>query len=185
MSVQRRKRCGFIRNENGFTYIEMMVALIIVSLVGVIIWQGIANAGKLLDKITVHSSSTVKLMQMEESMRRLIGKVRYPFWVNELEIVDRDDEITIPYYEGKSNTLLVVKYEDEHVIIGTRYRDTEQMDDVKYFGPFSDATIELARNEDEVVIGVSFIMYAVKKSSDPVKITARFGSNPCWIVKTS
>jgi len=185
MSVRKRERCGSPPNNGGFAYIEMMVALTIVSLVGVIIWQGMANTNTLLHKIVFHSSATVRLIQMEKSMRRFIGKVRYPFWVNDLGIEARDGEMKIPFYEGRSDTFLIVRYDEEQLIIGIRQGDTDEMNQTEYFGPFSNVKIELAENEDGEVIGVDFLMYTENRLSEPVKITARFGSNPFWVEKTS
>jgi hypothetical protein len=185
MSVQKRKGCGSPGNRDGFAYIEMMVALIIVSLVGGIIWQGMVNTDTLLHKIVFHSSTTVRLMQMEKSIRRFIGKVRYPFWVNDLGIEEGEDEIKIPFYEGESDRFLIVKYYDEQLIIEIQQGKTDELKQTEYFGPLSDVTIELAKNEDKEIIGVDFLMYTENKLSDPVKITARFGSNPFWAAITS
>jgi len=178
--VRKTHGCGFLRSDKGFTYIEMMVALIILSLVGVLVWQGITGAGKLLDKISVHSSTTVRLMQTEEAVRGLVGNIRIPFWMSVIELEEVEGEIAIPFYEGRSDTLLEIKYEDSFLIIGTRETDEEQMEDVKSFGPFSNADIEVGRNQEGELFGITVVLYPVRSSLDPVHITARFGSNPFW-----
>jgi prepilin-type N-terminal cleavage/methylation domain-containing protein len=179
-NVQKTPRCGFSKSKSGFTYIEMMVALIILSLVGVLVWQGISASGKLLDKISVSSSTTMRLMQTEESVRELVGKIRIPFWINAMELEEGEGEIAVPFYEGRGENLLIIKYEDGSLIIGNRGTDEEQMHGVKSFGPFSNAEIGVARSEEGELFGITVVLYPVKSPLKPLYITARFGSNPIW-----
>ena len=157
-----------------------MVALIILSLVGVLVWQGISGAGKLLDKISMHSSTTMRLMQTEEAVRGLVGNIRIPFWMSAIELEEVENEIAVPFYEGRSDTLLEIKYEDSFLIIGTRNTDEDQREGVKSFGPFSNADIEVWRDQGGELLGITVVLYPMRSSLDPVHITARFGSNPFW-----
>lgn len=178
--MRKTPRCGFSKSDKGFTYIEMMVALIILSLAGVLVWQGISAAGKLLDKISARSSETMRLMQTEETVRELVGRIKIPFWMSTMELEEEEGEIAIPFYEGRSDNLLVIKYEDSSLIIGTRGTDGEQIEGVNSFGPFSNAEIEVARGEEGELFGITVVLYTEKRPSDGVHITARFGSNPLW-----
>jgi prepilin-type N-terminal cleavage/methylation domain-containing protein len=183
--VRKIKRSASSKNEQGFTFVEVMVALLIISLIGVVVWQGSVRSGRLLDRISRESLITLKLMRTESALRDAVAEIRIPFWVSEAVIEESDGELVIPFYEGSADALLVVKCEDGSIVIGTRSGGEGTMEKSATFGPFAGTAVELARDNDDRPFGIRFTLRVQDGSFEPVEITARFGSNPFWTVKTS
>ena len=177
-----RERFGFLKNEDGFTFIEIMIALIITSLLGIVIWQGLARGSSLIEKISMSSSETVKVLQMEESIRTVTSKVIIPFWEDAIKIEEEDDKLSIPYFEAERDKFLSIKIEDDYLLIGSS-KNKEEEQNIHLFGPFSEVDFELVYSEDDEIIGIKYMLQHTKKSFDTITIIARFGSNPFWISK--
>jgi prepilin-type N-terminal cleavage/methylation domain-containing protein len=183
--VRRTKRSASSKNEQGFTFIEVMVALLIVSLIVVVAWQGSSRSGNLLDRISRDSLTVLKLMRAESALRDAVAEIRIPFWVSEAVIEEGEGELAIPFYGGSADTLLVVKCEDGHIVIGTKSSGEGTTEKIVSFGPFAGASVDLARSDDDRPFGVRCTILVADGSFEHVEITARFGSNPFWTVKTS
>ncbi len=181
--MQKRAKSSLIKNEDGFTLIEVMLALTIVSLLGIMIWQGLTKTGKLIEKIYFSSSTTLKIMEMEKYLRRMSGKIVVPFWVSEITIEEGNNVLTIPFYEGNSNSNLFLKFENNYLVIGCNDTEKKHSENMHTFGPFSKVTFKLARNRYGDVFGIKFTIHHLKKSNEPIIITTSFQSNPFLINK--
>ena len=178
-----RDRFSFLRNDDGFTLFEIMIALVIISVLGVVIWQGFTRGSALIEKISLNSLETINVIHIENSIRRITGEVQIPFWVAELLIEENNDMLTIPYYEGEKDRTLTVNFENNSLVFHINNTEDDNPVDVQSFGPFSEVDFSLAKNETGEIFGIKYVLKHQKKSFDTITIIAGFGSNPFWKIE--
>lgn len=172
------KRFSLRKSEDGFTLMEAAVSLVILSLLSVVVWQGLINAGKLIGKTTDYSLNTAQTLQLDNYVRKKVSEVTPPFWSGTIDMESEPDRVRIPYYKGETETLLVITFEKDYLTLAIQKKDEEQPDEIKSFGPFSDVKIELAFDKDDTACGIGFDITPFKSSDKPIQIVTRFGSNP-------
>lgn len=69
--------------QEGFTYIEVLVALAIISLSGYVIWMGFSSGLQALEKIYEKSRVSAELVIFERLFRREVNKLCVPYWEKE------------------------------------------------------------------------------------------------------
>jgi type II secretory pathway pseudopilin PulG len=68
------------RTEGGFSVLELMVALLLFSALGIAVWSGLAGGQNLVSRSIRTAAGTSRLLQMELHLRRTAALVRTPFW---------------------------------------------------------------------------------------------------------
>jgi prepilin-type N-terminal cleavage/methylation domain-containing protein len=168
--------------KDGFTLIELMVAVAITALIGLVVWQGAVQAQRTTDMMSVHSRTTMRILQMERSLRKQTSHILMPYWIGNLEsFVDLDaGEMEIPFYEGEADSYLVVNHSDDMLLIGTRGGKTGEMSNVQQFDGISEILFDVIENDAGELLGIQYQVYVTRKNDQPVVIMAGFGSNPFW-----
>jgi prepilin-type N-terminal cleavage/methylation domain-containing protein len=181
--MKMRDRFSFLRNDDGFTLFEIMIALVIISVLGVVIWQGFTRGSSLIEKISLNSLETINVIHTENSIRSITGEIQIPFWVTELLIEENDSTLTIPYYEGERDRTLTINSENNSLVFHINNKKNDNPADKKAFGPFSNVYFALAKNETGEIFGIKYVLKHQKKSFDTITIIAGFGSNPFWKIE--
>jgi prepilin-type N-terminal cleavage/methylation domain-containing protein len=166
------------RSEDGFTFIEIMIALVIFSILGVIVWQAISHGSKLLDKISITSSKVVEVLDLDRTLRKYTAEIIIPFWIAEINIKERDNEIEIPFYKGDEHSYLCFQCKGEYLLVGCHEGNGEHTKILHTFGPYVNAKAEKAYNTAGECIGLTFTVNQKKSGDLPIVITAGFRSNP-------
>jgi prepilin-type N-terminal cleavage/methylation domain-containing protein len=178
MSSLKPGKSTLSRNDDGFTLLEIMVGLAILSLIGVVVWQGIAHTGRLFEKISSSLFSTVRTVQMDQYLREETAKIKAPFWIKGFQVHENGGQsLSIPYMEGDPDRFLVFEYKGEYLHIGETKQGSEVVDTMLTFGPFKEVAFETAKNEREQEYGIKFSV-SPGNSPEVIEIVARFGSNP-------
>ena len=178
MSSSKPDKSIFSRNDDGFTLLEMMVGLVILSLIGVVLWQGISHTGRLFEKISSGLFSTIRTVQMDQYLREETAKIKAPFWMEDLQIQENDGRsLSIPYLDGDADRYLVFEYRDDYLHVSETKQGSEGATKALVFGPFKEAAFDVMKNERDREYGIKFSVYP-GRSSNAIDIVARFGSNP-------
>ena len=178
MSSLKPEKSILSKNDDGFTLLEIMVGLVILSLIGVVVWQGISHTGRLFEKISSSLFSTIRTVQMDQYIRDETAKIKAPFWIKDLRVQENGGQsLSIPYLEGDADRFLVFEYKGEYLHIGEKKQGSEGAETMLAFGPFKEVAFEMAKNEKEHEYGIKFSVYP-GKSLKVIEIVARFGSNP-------
>ena len=106
------------RGEAGFTFVEVMVSLVLASLLGVALLGGLRSGQDLIGRATRDAARTARLVQLEALVRRGARQVRIPYWVREVEVGRGEDWLAIPYRRGEPSGRLVLRRRDGRLLIG-------------------------------------------------------------------
>lgn len=90
--------------EEGFTYIEVIAAIFIVSLLAFVLWNGVSIAFNVIDKSYTSAKVNNELGALEYRFRTLVNSIEYNYWENEphreaFMFSNRDNQMTFKYKE--------------------------------------------------------------------------------------
>jgi prepilin-type N-terminal cleavage/methylation domain-containing protein len=178
----RRKSCG---TDGGFTFLEVMVAMFLVALLGVVLWSGLRSAQGSIGRIGTVSSSTATLIQLDRALRRYAGSIRVPFWEGSLEIRNRSGELAIPYFEGRREQRLLLLTDaaggDDQVrlILAKELDPGGSREQLLVLGPFASLDWTVLEDEGGAPWGVQVTAAPREgKGFEPLVIVTRFGGQP-------
>jgi prepilin-type N-terminal cleavage/methylation domain-containing protein len=119
------------RSDRGFTFIEVLISLTILSLISLVVWGGLRNARTLIERISYRGSATAKVVQLDSFLRSSCLKVRPPFWLAALEVQSSEDRLSIPYYEGEPDRHLVLEVDGSYLTISGEPRAVGETGDAE------------------------------------------------------
>jgi hypothetical protein len=167
-----RKNASFFssrRSESGSTLLEILAALLVISILGLGIWNGVAACLRLTTRFHDAALRSSELLRLDDRLRALAQRVRIPYWVPDHLIESADGELHIAYLDGDPSKSMALKFSQGTLIVeggetSARYSDIASA----AFSPAADPAGE--------VYGLT--VSVEEKGGTPVTITARFGSAP-------
>lgn len=179
--------------EGGFTLIEVMVSLAIVTMIGLAIWGSFASGVKLLHAIPGTGETNIDLIKLEVAFRRNLENIQFPVWVPEYEPSD-DDYIELPFLYGYKDYLLFLyaerkEYTDEiyFFIEGNKDEmDKEIFIDEEFgnfqlkFGPYKSVRFEYVTDDDDFLKGIEITVEPMQENYGEATIYGKIGGNPFW-----
>lgn len=133
---------SFFFQSDGFTIVEVLVAVAVTSILGMGLWFALSHAGRLLGKASTVHRNIRQVLFLNDAMRREVGRVRIPFWEG-LSLFDEDDEsktLRLPFVDGARNRELRIEYVGDRVKLSRIEGDVQTV--VASFGPFTSVTWE-------------------------------------------
>jgi len=144
---------SFLFQSDGFTIVEVLVAVAVTSILGMGLWFALSHAGRLLGKAsTVHRNSR-QILFLNDTVAREVGRVRIPFWEG-MSLADGHDEsktLTLPFVDGARNRELSIEYVGDRVRLSRINGDAET--GVASFGACTSATWEWVEERPGKVSG--------------------------------
>ncbi len=156
-------------SENGSTILEVMVALLVLSLLGMGAWNAAAVTLRHAALMHKRVRENAGLLQMDEMLRGMAVRIRAPFWAGEHALEIKDGEAAVPYMDADPAKRLILSFRQNVFSIG----DGETT--VPYPG-YTGASFSEARDNNDRICGVTVELEA--GDGERVSITARFGSMP-------
>lgn len=86
--------------ESGISTIEALVALAIISIVGMAILGGASTSFKAIGRVRDAAIDTAAVFAIDDWLRSDMEKVRIPYWAQSSQITINDTMIEFPWYEG-------------------------------------------------------------------------------------
>ncbi|MBN1697777.1 MAG: prepilin-type N-terminal cleavage/methylation domain-containing protein [Spirochaetales bacterium] len=176
--------------EDGFTFIEILVSVVILSVLGFSIWTGFIGVMNLIGSVPEATEKAQKLLALDSYLMQVCGAIKIPFWMPEAEIEEESDKVILPFYDGKKENMLSIEYKDKYIIITTSIIEEEETDEdeesgetyIPTFkaGPYDEVTFEIVSTKEEGLIGLDVSILETYDEYEPVKIFVRFGSYPFW-----
>ena len=111
------KRSSLMRTkqEDGFSFIEVLVSLLIISLVGIVLYASFSTGFRAVEKSQTEVRTAVRHLQADHIIRSAAGAVQIPYWVTDYEMSAGERTLDLPWYEGEKESKTVQL--PEHVII--------------------------------------------------------------------
>ncbi len=72
-------------SEDGFTFVEVIVAIAIISITGFILWSGLNGIYETVLKVYKNSRITGELRQLEFLFRKNVDEIEIPYWDSSFE----------------------------------------------------------------------------------------------------
>ena len=162
------------RNDGGFSVLELMVALLLFSALGVAVWSGLAGGQNLVRRSMRVAAGTSRLLQMEQYLRRQALRVRTPFWQVGAGVQAAGQALSVPWLDGQADGSLVLDFQDQRLRVRARQGDPGMV-----FGPFQ--SVECAVYDDASGHPAGLKVSVVAEPGDPpLVIQAAFGGTPIY-----
>jgi len=160
------------QSDEGFTIIEVLVSV----LIGLVVWRGSILATRVLSASSERSIATTRILQLDDSLRREVGRIHLPFWLAEIGIEQTDHGIVLPYYRGDPDDSLTIAVADNYLDVSSLNREQ-----AFHIGPFPGIRAETAYDAQENPVGVRIWIESAKDNTSQQELFFRFGSSPLWV----
>jgi type II secretory pathway pseudopilin PulG len=155
--------------EAGFSFLEVLVALLLAATLGLVLWSGLGGAQGLLRQTVRRTSLAVKILQLDTALRQGLERVRVPFWLEPASAVRQEGgRIDISYLDGDPEKTLTLRLRDGRLSLEAGGVEAT-------FGPFPGTGLALSRDPEGRPRGVEV---SIDRGGEGTLILARFGSNP-------
>jgi prepilin-type N-terminal cleavage/methylation domain-containing protein len=153
-------------NDAGFTLLEVLLGMVILSLLGIGMWTAVTISQRSVERFHAGSLANARLLQIDDRFRGCIARIRAPWWDFAPAVVTGADGWKIVFLDGDPEKALIISYQDGSLCI----------DDGAYvsrFPGFDSVRLETVRGADSVPFGVSLALDGRHLGS--TTIIARFG----------
>ena len=156
-----------IKNNSGFTLIETLIAITLVSLIGIPVFTVFSDTVSFTGKIKDLNRWNKELIQLDRVLRKSVGEVKIPFWLSDIEVTEGTGTMTIPYWNGDADLLLEIEIEDTVLKITTPVRST-------IFNGYDEVGFDILKDSQSGIIGLSINVKKTKR--EDVKFQCTFGA---------
>jgi hypothetical protein len=165
--MRRTIRSFSRKNERGTTILEILVALLILSSLGIGAWHAAGVTLKMAGRIRSSLTAGARLLQLDDQVRSAARRIRPPFWAPGKLVEVTDTTVTVPYLDGKREKSISITFRDGILTVddGTHT--------VPYTG-FAKAVFE-AETDGQNENGIAL---RLEEGGKPIVIDARFGGTP-------
>jgi type II secretory pathway pseudopilin PulG len=167
--MQRIKRYSSGGSERGSTLLEVIVALLVLSLIGIGAWSAasvsLRTARRTHDGILTGS----RLLQLDDRTRDLAGRVLTPFWMTDPEVTLDGTKMSVAYLDGDPGKSFSLEFSDGVLTLTDGDQPTR-------FGGFQGVEMAPALDADKHIIGVRLDLQT--GPGRRTTIIARFGGTP-------
>ena len=163
-------------SDGGFTFVEILVSLLLVSLLGLVIWSGLARGENLVRRTSRGTADAVRILQLDTALRKAAGRVRVPYWETGPQVEAGEDFLRVSWLDGQAQLYLSLGRRDGLLAVGFSTEEPEGL-----FGPFDEITLGLMTGPDGAARGIRVAVAggaAGVSGGRPIELQARFGGQP-------
>jgi prepilin-type N-terminal cleavage/methylation domain-containing protein len=164
--MRRTARSSCRRGEEGFTLLETLVGMVVLSLLGIGAWTAVSVAWRSVERFRAGSRAGAAVLQLDDRLRAGVRRVRPPWWGGEPELEASADAWRIPCLDGDPAKALTVSWRDGVLSI-------DDGDGVARYRGFTGVDLAPARDAAGDVFGIRLSL-----ATDPLgrfTIVARYG----------
>ena len=154
---------------DGSTLLEVLAALLIMSILGLGMWSAVSACLRLTTKIHDSTMASTRILNIDDRLRDLAGRVRAPFWVPDFLIETTETEMHVAYLDGDPSKSLILKADGGALSI-------DDGSTVKRYPGFQRVTMAAAQDSAGKTCGITVSLE--KKGGESFSVMARFGSTP-------
>lgn len=165
--------------EDGFTFMEVLVAMTIMSILGATVWIGFAAAVNLIKSVPVSVDMVQSYIALDSIVREYMSRVKPPFWQPELDYYMDYTSMSFPFYEGVEGKYLQIEYTNNHLHIST-YTEDDESDEVENLyesGPYMYVYFTEITEKPMGLIGMEITLKPEHENIEEFTIFARIGGH--------
>lgn len=167
--MQGIRRLFSRRNEKGSTILEVLVALFILSSLGIGAWQAVGVSLRLSSRLRDAMLAGSRLIQLDDRIRELAARVLPPYWAPDHIAKIGNGTVSVPYLDGDLSKNFTMSFKKGMLAVGDGVTSTQYPD-------FQSVTFSPATDKESHSFGIR--VEATGKDGKPVVISARFGGAP-------
>ncbi|MCK5671905.1 MAG: prepilin-type N-terminal cleavage/methylation domain-containing protein [Spirochaetales bacterium] len=156
-----------IKNNRGFTLIETLIAIVLVSLIGIPVFTVFSDTVGFTKKIKDLNHWNGELIKLERVLRKSVGEVQIPYWINNIEVTEGTGIMTIPYWNGDADLVLEMEIKD------TTFKITTPEGSTVFFG-YDGVEFDFLKDSRSGIVGLTILIKKTKR--EDVKFQCTFGS---------
>ncbi len=156
-----------IRTNEGFTLIETLIAITLVSLIGIPVFMVFSDTVSFTGNVKDLNRWNKELIQLERVLRKSVGEVGIPFWISDIELTEEAGSMSVPYWNGQADSFLEMKTLDTAFKITTPEGST-------VFNGYDGVEFDILKDIGSRTIGLSINVKKTKR--EDVKFQCTFGA---------
>lgn len=156
-------------SEDGFTFVEVLVGLLIVSILGTAVATGLSGALRVVDRIQARLLESARLLRLDDGVRDLAERVRVPYFSSGHDATSTEYGLSIAWIDGDPDRTASVEFRDGTIFVSDG--GTAQ----QYPG-FAGARATLVEDPDRGVYVLR--LDVILADAQEITIIARLGSSP-------
>jgi type II secretory pathway pseudopilin PulG len=161
------------RNEGGFSVLELMVALLLFSALGIAVWSGLAGGQNLVSRSIRTAAGTSRLLQMESYLRREAALVQTPFWAPGPGAERAAGNLRVPWLNGNPAQTLQLSWGEGRLQVSAGEGEPGAL-----FGPFASVDCAVYSDGPDGSSGLKVSVVVGAGDREPLLILAPFGGSP-------
>ena len=106
------------RNEEGFTFLEVLVGLVILSFLGAALAGSVSAALRTALRIDASLRRSSRMLRIDDTLRSLAARVRTPYWAASHAVSTVEGELRVGWLDGDPDRRLSIGFHDGVLTIG-------------------------------------------------------------------
>ena len=156
-----------IIDSSGFTLVETLIAITLISLIGIPVFTVFSDTVSFSGRVKDLNHWNKELIQMERVLRKSAREVQIPFWIREIGISKESGSLIIPYWNSDADSVLEIKIADTYLEITTPEGST-------VFKGYDGAEFDILKDSRSRTIGLSVRVKKIKR--EVVEFQCAFGA---------
>jgi prepilin-type N-terminal cleavage/methylation domain-containing protein len=160
-------------NEEGFTLAEVLVALALLSTLGLFVWAASASGEKSLRRIADGVRRNAEILELDAVVRSYAQRVLTPYWLQGPRSERAPGSLSVSYLDGSEDAALQISFGSQTLTVGDGVHSVE-------FKGVQDARMEITSATPQ---GASALKLTVRiGGAQAVTILAALGGRPFPLV---
>jgi hypothetical protein len=155
--------------ESGSTLLEAIVALTIISILGIGAWNAVGVSIRIAGRIREKAIENVHVLQLDDALRELASRVRAPYWAPEQKVETEAGTARVSNLDGDAEKSFTLAFQDGVLTVDDGNR-------VLRFTEFS--RVDFSAATDEKLGNYGLTMDLSTKDGRAFSMTARFSGLP-------
>ncbi len=171
--MPRTTRFSSRGTERGSTLLEVIIAMVVLSLIGVGAWSAAAVSLRAARRTHAGILAGSRLLRLDDRIRDLAGRVLTPYWMPDPEVTLAGGTMSVSGLDGDPGKTFGLSFQDGVLTVAEGEQSTR-------WGGFKGAELSPALDKDQHIIGVRLDLQTGPGAH--TVIVARFGGTPIRVL---
>jgi len=99
-------------SEQGFTLVEVLIGMAILSILGVGVWSGVTVALRTAERFHARALANARLLQLDDRFRECAGRILAPWWISGPSLSTTGGSWSVAWLDGDPKRKLVLSFSE-------------------------------------------------------------------------